>query len=245
MSQVSEHEYATLPDFRPQGGDAARADWYIKVLQVAIRVLFKLLFHVRVRGLENLPGGQAIICPNHLSWADPFLVLLFFPIEPRIYVLSDHHAVGRTGFRAAAMNLLQVVVTVDPHKPTQPLRSMEDVLRRGGSLLIFPEGVPPAGAREGELRSLYRGAAHLSVLMGVPIVPVGISGTSVLWLRRRLHMNVGKPISPEGLEGSRRERSQALLGRLERTLARLIPGRPAREKPRVKLLRRWLTNLFA
>lgn len=37
--------------------------------------LFKLLFHYRVKGKENLPkDGAFIVCPNHLSNADPMLV---------------------------------------------------------------------------------------------------------------------------------------------------------------------------
>ena len=34
----------------------------------------------------------------------------------------------------------------------------------------------------------------------MPILPVGLTGTKQLWLRRRLTMRVGKPISPAEFE---------------------------------------------
>src|SRR5690349_14337072 len=63
---------------------SSRAARHIRLTRLAMRALFQLFFRVRVEGLENLTATRAIICPNHLGWADPFLVLLFFPAEPRI-----------------------------------------------------------------------------------------------------------------------------------------------------------------
>ena len=232
-----------LPELHTQPGDAAQAGLLVRVMQVVIRAIFRALFCIRVSGLDNLPGGPVIACSNHLSWADPFLVLLFFPIEPRTYALADHNAVGRTGFRAAMMRLLKVVVTVSPDSGYRALREMEDVLRRGGSLLIFPEGAPPPDVREGEVRQLKCGAAHLAIMSGTPLVPIGIAGTSELWLGRRLAMRVGRPINPADFTGTPRERALALNDRLARDIAALVPSVKQPGGPR--LLRRWLKNLFA
>jgi 1-acyl-sn-glycerol-3-phosphate acyltransferase len=232
-----------LPELHTQAGDAARAGLFLRVMQVAVRSIFRVLFRVKVSGLNNLPGRPVIACGNHLGWADPFLVLLFYPIEPRIYVLADHNAVGRTGFRATMMRLLKVVVTVSPDSGYRALREMEDVLKRGGSLLIVPEGAPPPDVREGELRPLKGGAAHLAMMSGTPLVPIGIAGTSELWLGRRLAMRVGKPIDPAGLHGTPRDRARALNDRLTGDIAALLPKVKQPGGPR--LLRKWLTNLFA
>lgn len=232
-----------LPELHTQEGDAARAGLFVRVMQVVIRAIFGALFRVRVSGLDNLPGGPMIVCANHMGWADPFLVLLFFPIEPRIYVLGDHNAVGRTGFRATMMRLLKVVVTVSPTSGYRALREMEDVLKRGGSLAIFPEGAPPHEVREGYVRPLKRGAAHLAIMSGTPLVPVGIGGTSELWLRRRIVMRVGKPIDPGEFTGPPRERANSLTDRLYREISALVPI--VRQGSGPRLLRRWLTKVFA
>lgn len=236
-------EYARLPRFSVQQGDATRAHIYIRWTQVVVRTIFLLFFRVQVKGLPYLPPSPVIICTNHLGWADPFLVLLFFPVEPRIYVLADHRAVSRTGFRAAVMRFLQLVVPLDPDNGFQALRSMSSVLHRGGSLLISPEGAPTHNPQEGQVRELRHGASLLSVTTGVPLLPVGISGTSELWLRRTLRMRVGKPINPRDFEGGRRDRTRAMTAELQRSLRSLLP--PTGTRPRVRFLRRWLTNLFS
>jgi hypothetical protein len=55
-------------------------------------------------------------------------------------------------------------------------------------------------------------------------------------------MRVGKPIYPAGFAGDKRTRIRAMTAHLERELRALLPG--DHERPRVRLLRGWLTNLF-
>ena len=156
-----------LPEVRVQQDAAATARWKIRVARLLARGLFRLIFRVKVFGLRNVPRTPVIICANHLGWADPFLVLLFFPVEPRIYVLGfDPTTISE--FRTRVVSALEVMVALDPGKPLKALRASEDVLKRGGSLLIFPEG-GTLGAQEGSLLELQHGAAHLSQVSRVPI----------------------------------------------------------------------------
>jgi 1-acyl-sn-glycerol-3-phosphate acyltransferase len=70
----------------------------------------------------------------------------------------------------------------------------------------------------------------------VPLLPVAISGTSDLWLRKRLRIVIGRPIATDGL----RVDHVAAIGRGR--LQELLPGyvEPAGRKP----LRRLLTRLL-
>jgi 1-acyl-sn-glycerol-3-phosphate acyltransferase len=223
-----------------QQGAASTAGWHIKAFRLLIRTLFHLFFRVRIKGLKNVPSTPAIVCANHLGWADPFLILLFFPVEPRVYILGQEDVREISGFRKRVINWLEIMVPLDLEKPLQALRIMKDVLQRGGSLLIFPEG--HLGEREGELLELQHGASHLSLTTGAPLVPVGLTGTQDLWLRRKLVMRVGKPIYPAEFEGATRARMHAMTARLDKEMRALLPG--DRERARVKLLRRWLTKLL-
>lgn len=229
-----------LPEVRPQAGNAARAKWHIRAARLLIRGLFRLIFRVKVVGLRNVPRTPVIICANHLGWADPFLVLLFFPVEPRIYVLGlDPTAISE--FRTRVVSALEVMVALDRDKPLKALRASEDVLKRGGSLLIFPEG-GTLSAQEGSLLELQHGAAHLSQVSKVPILPIGITGTKELWLRRTLTVRVGKPIQPSEFDGDMRSRMHSMTSRLSSEISALLPGDHAR--PRFKPLNRWLTKMF-
>jgi len=223
-----------------QQGNAARARWYIRAFRLFVRSLFHIFFRIRVKGLGNVPHTPAIICVNHLGWTDPFLVLLFFPVEPRAYVLGEQEVKYISNFRTQVIDFLEIMVMLDRSKPVQALRIMQDVLKRGGSLVIFPEG--HLGKQEGALLELQQGAAHLSQVSGVPLLPVGLTGTSELWLRRTLTMRIGKPIEPTQFEGDTRTRMHAMTAELDRRMHTLLPG--DKERARVKLLKKWLTNLF-
>ena len=223
-----------------QAGAAATAPLGVRLFRLLARGLFSLFFRVRVEGLGNVPRTPAIVCANHLGWADTFLVLLFFPLEPRIYVLGEQQVKFISGFRTRIIDGLQIMVMLDRSKPVQAVRTMQSVLKRGGSLLIFPEG--KLGEQEGALAELQPGAAHMAVLSGVPLVPVGVTGTRELWLRRTLVMRIGTALDPQRVEGGTHARVDALTAELAHSMRALLPG--DLQRARTKLLGRWLTKLF-
>lgn len=226
---------------RLQTGDARRAPWRVRGARLAIQTLFRLVFRVRVVGRDNFPPGAAIVAANHLGWTDAFLIVMFLPVEPRIYVLGERAGVVQNDFRNTFLNVFEVMIPLDRDRPLEAIRTMTDVLRRGGSLLIFPEG--NLGTEEGTIQPLQPGAAHVSLMTKRPIVPIGFTGTQELWLRRTLTMRIGPPLDPARFQdGNLRERINTLTAALDRALRDLLPGDTAR--PRFKPLRGWLTHLF-
>ena len=223
-----------------QEGDAGKARLQLRLFRLLIRSIMQLLFRVKIIGLENVPSAPAIICANHLGWTDPFLILLFLPIEPRIYVLGERQVKEISGFRTVMINWMQIMVALDRGKPREALRIMQGVLERGGSLLLFPEG--HLGTKEGELLELQHGAAHLSVTANVPLLPIGLTGTSALWVGRRLVVRIGKPIYPSNFEGESRDRVRLMTTKLDASMRSLLPG--DRQKGGRRVLQKWLTNLF-
>ena len=228
------------PALHVPAGDLGPASLPIKLLQGAVRLLFGLLFRVRIEGRQFIPRHPVIICFNHLGWTEGFLILLYFPVEPRIYGIGHQYVSELSGFRHWFMDKIQVMIPMDVAQPGRALRQCEEVLRRGGSLLISPEGC--LGTREGDLLPLQPGAAHASITTGVPLLPVGITGSKELWLRRTLTIRIGPPIDPAAFSGLKRARVQAMTAALDRALRALLPG--DHEHPRVKLLGRRLTELF-
>jgi 1-acyl-sn-glycerol-3-phosphate acyltransferase len=223
-----------------QGGDASRATLGLKVFRVVLRGLFKVLFRVRVEGREHLPKGQVIVCANHLGWTDPFLILLYLPLEPRIYVVGEREVAHISRFRHRVLHWLRVMVPLDRGRPREAMETVQDVLRRGGSVLLFPEG--SLGRKEGELLELKAGSAHISALSGYPLVPVGLTGTSELWVGRHLTVRVGPPIAPGDFDGDARDKARAMTAALAGAMRDLLPGDT--QRARWKPLRRWLTKLL-
>lgn len=226
---------------RLQRGDARRAPWRVRVTRRGIQTLFRLVFRVRVVGRANFPTQAAIVVANHLGWTDAFLIVMFLPVEPRIYVLGERAGVVQNDFRNTFLNIFEVMIPLDRDRPLEAIRTMADVLRRGGSLLIFPEG--NLGTEEGTIQPLQPGAAQVSLMTKSLIVPIGFTGTQELWLRRTLTMQIGPPLDPAHFpEGNLRDRINALTAALDAGMRALLPGDTAR--PRFKPLRDWLTHLF-
>jgi len=78
----------------------------------------------------------------------------------------------------------------------QALRQAYQILADGLALIMFPEGMR---SRNSQLRPAFFGAALIASRSGVPILPVGISGTEKLerpyWFccRPKITINIGHP----------------------------------------------------
>jgi 1-acyl-sn-glycerol-3-phosphate acyltransferase len=228
------------PEARLQKGNAAQMRLSLKLFRLLVRTVFQLVFRVRVLGLENVPRQNAVVAMNHLGWAEGFMVLLFLPSEPRIYGLGVRQVLYVASWRTRMINWMEIFIPLDRDKPRQALRAMEDVLKRGGSLVLAAEG--KLGEEEGKLAPLQHGAAGLSQAAGVPLLPVGATGTKELWLGKRLTLRVGKPIFPNEFEGHPRTRTRDMTARLEKDMLALLPGDD--QHPRFRPLGNWLTKLF-
>jgi long-chain acyl-CoA synthetase len=165
-------------------------------------LLFRPLLRLEVRGVEHLPAkGTYLICPNHQSYLDPFVLVAALPyrVFQRMFFVG-YSVFFDTRLLTTAARLANIV-PVDPD--AHLLRAMKAGaygLRKSHILCIFPEG---GRSFDGELQAFKKGAAILSRELSVPIVPVGILGTHQVWARDsariRLHkvkVHFGKPIFP-------------------------------------------------
>jgi len=78
-------------------------------------------------------------------------------------------------------------------------------IRKGGIVVLFPEGTRSG---DGELAELKSGIAVLAARAKVPVIPAGIAGTFESWPRTRmfprphpLRIHYGPPILPEQMAG--------------------------------------------
>ena len=132
--------------------------------------LFKSLFGLEVKGLENLPkqGEKAIIAPNHVSLLDAALMHALLPSHSA-YAIDT--GMARTWWVRPFLKL----VNAHPIDPTKPLgtRSLIQTVKDGNSLVIFPEGRLTV---TGGLMKVYDGTAMIADKADAPIIPVRIEG---------------------------------------------------------------------
>lgn len=228
----------TLPqaDLLPVG---PRANIPYRLVRLLAVPLMHLAFDIEVHGAENIPkkrGPNYIVIANHLNWPDEFLLLLLFPIEPRLHFLADPTLLVTRKFQWFVVRHSggYVPVVKSRHSDRRLYHHVDRCLELGGAIAIFPEG--QYGPAEGQLVPFHKGFAHFAIKAGVPVVPVGLSGTKDVWWRKKLRVFVGEPVAsqgqdPAGLTRLAFQRMQALVPSYEEP-----PGR--------KLLRRYLTHLF-
>ncbi|MCX6544786.1 MAG: AMP-binding protein [Acidobacteria bacterium] len=200
----------------------------MRVVSLAARALIGL----RVTGLEHVPlSGSYIVCPNHQSYLDAFLVVGALPYRAfkRLFFVgaSEYFATPVTAWLGRKMN----VVPVDPD--ANLVRAMQAGgfgLRRDRILVLFPEG---ERSPDGAPRKFKKGAAILSYQLDVPILPVAIDGLQTVWPRgkplqwrtlmpwaaTRSSIVFGEPINPESGAGtSNEDRYTQLTGVLRRAI---------------------------
>jgi putative phosphoserine phosphatase/1-acylglycerol-3-phosphate O-acyltransferase len=158
-----------------------------------LQLLLQHLFHpgwqrwVRfdIAGIEHIPAtGAAIIALNHRSYADFFVLAQLVRRSGRPLrmmakkELFDAPVVGRVCHGMGG-------IPVDRSASgTAPYAAAIAELDRGELVGMMPQGTIPRGAAffDPVLRG-KTGVARLARAAGVPVIPVGIWGTEVLWPR--------------------------------------------------------------
>lgn len=154
------------------------------VVARAFRLAARFTIGFRASGLDRLPAsGPFLLSPNHQSYLDPFLLVSALPyrVFRRMFFVgaSEYFATPLRRRVARAIH----VVPVDPD--TNLVGAMQAGafgLRNGKVLILFPEG---ERSIDGGVKTFKKGAAILSLHLGVPIVPVAIDGASDVWPRNR------------------------------------------------------------
>jgi long-chain acyl-CoA synthetase len=151
----------------------------------------RIVLRFRATGQAHLPRhGAFLICPNHQSHLDGFLVaaVLPFGVLRRMFFVgaAEHFKSPLMAWIARTAN----IVPVDPDANlVTAMRAGASGLRLNRVLMIFPEG---ERSIDGQLRPFRKGAAILSSHVEAPIVPVAIDGAFALWPR-------GRPFNWRGL----------------------------------------------
>jgi acyl-[acyl-carrier-protein]-phospholipid O-acyltransferase/long-chain-fatty-acid--[acyl-carrier-protein] ligase len=154
-------------------------------------LLFRAMFRVEVRGLENLPaaGTRMLIAPNHVSLIDGPLLHATLPIDASFAV--------DTGIAKAwwAKPFLQQIrhYTMDPSKPLAA-RDLIKLVAAGEPVVIFPEGRITVS---GSLMKVYDGTAMIADKADAVVVPVRIEGAQRSYLSYLKNGEIKRSLFPK------------------------------------------------
>jgi 1-acyl-sn-glycerol-3-phosphate acyltransferase len=181
------------------------------ILKTAARSIFLVGGRVKISGLENIPRGRVYVAAaNHVSIYDPPLILAFWPESLEAIGATDMF--NRRGFG----QLLRMFGAVPVHRGEYDRELIEKILAMlssGYRLMIAPEG---GRSHALAMRRAKPGIAYIIDEARVPVIPVGIVGTTDDLLKKGLRLQrptveirIGKPVLLPPLEGRGEERREA------------------------------------
>ena len=145
--------------------------FFYRFLYVFIWPLFRLLFHPKVRGRENIPKSGAIIfAGNHKSNLD--CVLLATCLWRQVHFMAKDEL-----FRGAAGGFFRALGTIPVNRrirDASALSEAQKVLDAGGIIGIFPEG--SFNRTKETVMPFKPGAVAIAQRGGAVIVPFAITG---------------------------------------------------------------------
>ncbi|HNO32568.1 MAG TPA: lysophospholipid acyltransferase family protein, partial [Anaerolineales bacterium] len=177
-----------------------RIPLHIRFNRIFLRPIFRALFHllgkVKVVGRENIPFGTPyVIAMNHISIFDPPFLVSFWPEQPEVVGAADVFTKKGQGL---VLSMYGVIPVHRGEYDRSLLEKILMVLKAGRPLVIAPEG---GRSHETAMRRALPGVGYIIEHAGVPVIPVGLVGTTDdFWQRamRRekpeLEMRIGKPI---------------------------------------------------
>jgi long-chain acyl-CoA synthetase len=174
---MTEPDAALLRRLGMGGGLTARLA--TQGLAAIMGFLFTRMFDLKVYGREGLGDRGYILCPNHGSYLDGFLLAYAVP-GPRRHRLFS---LGYSGYFdvpviRSLMKLIRVIPVDSARNVVAALQMSAYILRQGQVLAIFPEGFRTP---TGEVGQFKKGVAILARELEVKLVPVYIQGSFAAW----------------------------------------------------------------
>ncbi len=146
---------------------------YYSAARFLAKTALGTLSHWEVRGREFIPlEGGLVVASNHISFWDPPLVGCALPRE--VHFLAKEELFGTLVLGGLIRSLNAIPIRRGMADLSGLARAIA-LLRKGGALVVFPEG---SRMRDGELHPPRPGAAMMAVQADVPIVPCCVLGSN-------------------------------------------------------------------
>ncbi len=186
-----------------------------------LRLVFRTIWRLKIFGTENIPKtGKCILCVNHGSYLDGFIVAASVPagLRKNLFLIGfgaffDHFLIR---------NIIKYigVIPIDPGTHlVEAMQASSHVLKNGKIVCIFPEGERTI---DGEVKEFKKGVGILAKELDVPLIPVRITGSYESWPRTKrfprpymITITFGRPfnfdeLKKEGLKSGAKDEYEAI-----------------------------------
>jgi 1-acyl-sn-glycerol-3-phosphate acyltransferase len=184
------------------------------IVRGTLQPFFHVYFRLRRIGREHIPAhGPVILASNHRSFLDPFVIAVMTK-RPIYFVAKKELFVNRPiAWLLGALGAFPI----DRRGSDQgAMATAREILARGESVLIFPEGTR---IRPGALGDPKRGVGRLALESGAPVVPIAVHGTEAVrkgWRIRphKVSIRAGAPLQFPRIEQPSPQLAKAVTERI-------------------------------
>ena len=184
------------------------------------RLVFVVYNRLQIEQRHRIPLEKPLILAcNHCSYLDPIVVGAAFPY--RLSYVAWDELFQRPILKWLLPHLGAIPISqANSQSAARILKFLLGLLAKGERILIFPEG---RRSSDGQLQPLEGGVALLALKMGVPVLPLFVTGTFEAMAPtmriprpRKIRLRYGEPLDPTMLSSlPERERHTQFLALLE------------------------------
>lgn len=158
---------------KPEFYNKWRRFFQFLVTHIGYMIRFKLVYRLKVEGLENFPkDNEYILAANHLSTLDPPLVC---GIAQKGVAYMAKKELFYNPFLCWWLNWLGAFAVDREHLGISTIKTVMSIKQTGWVLGIFPQGTRQ---EPGKITNVTKGFASIAKKTKCGIVPIGITGTN-------------------------------------------------------------------
>jgi 1-acyl-sn-glycerol-3-phosphate acyltransferase len=180
---------------------------------------------VRVEGRQNIDPHQSyVLVSNHQSQYDIFVLYGWLGIDFRWVMKKELRSVPAIGLACERLDHI-FIDRSDRAAAVATLEVAKKKIVNGTSVMFFPEGTR---SRDGKLQRFKKGAFRMAIDLGLPILPLTVTGTRDVLpadtsdlMPGSARLIIHKPISVEGVT---REQCPELSDRVRTVIASGLSG---------------------
>jgi long-chain acyl-CoA synthetase len=161
-------------------------DWVLTyIFKSGFKFIFRIFWLLRIKAVDNLPkDGPYLICPNHASFLDGFVIFSSLPLKLAIntYFVGFSY-IFEYPLVKWALKLARLLPINPDINLTDTLQVVSYLLSHKKIVCIFPEGLRSVDENAKEFK---KGVGILIKELDIPVVPVYIKGSHQSWPRTSL-----------------------------------------------------------
>lgn len=166
---------------------------FYRFARALVTAFLKVFYRITYKNQENLPKGAYLLCSNHRSMLDPFIIGV--GIKEKVYFMAKAELFKFKPF-GYIVRLCGGFPVERGKGDLGALKNAVDTILGGEPVVVFPEGTR---SKDGVPLRPHSGIAYIERATDATVVPACIACEGRLRPFKKITVSFGKPIAPDEL----------------------------------------------